>query len=63
MNDEKNDNVATPNDSSSETAEGRGGLAHPLHGGGKAEAEAAGVTDRSGPERFSAAPLFAVGWE
>jgi hypothetical protein len=35
-------------------------VARPLHGGGKAEAEAAGVTRAAGPERFSAAPFFAV---
>ena len=58
------------NDSSSETAEGGGGLAQPVPNGGAQEsrpesadapdAEAQAVTDRSRPERFSAAPLLAV---
>ena len=52
--------VQTPNDPSSETAEGLRSVARRLHGGGKAEAEAAGVTRAAAPERFSAAPLFAV---
>ena len=58
------------NDSSSETAEGGGGLAQPVPNGGAQEsrpesadapdAEAQAVTDRSRPERFSAAPLLAI---
>ena len=35
-------------------------MARPLHGGGKAEVEAADVTRAAAPERFSAAPLLAV---
>jgi hypothetical protein len=50
----------TPNDQSSETAEGGDWLARWLHGGGKAEAEAASVTARPRPEQFSAALLFGV---
>ena len=60
----------TPNDSSSETAEGGSGLAQPVPNGGAQEnrpesadapdAEAQAVTDRSRPERFSAAPLLGV---
>ena len=38
-------NLATPNDLK---LSDRGGTARPLHGGGKAAAEAAGVTCRSG---------------
>ena len=59
-----------PNDSSSETAEGGGGLAQPVPNGGAQgsqpeledapDAEAQAVTDRSRPERFSAAPLLGV---
>ena len=59
-----------PNDSSSETAEGGSGLAQPVPNGGAQisrpesegapDAEAQAVTDRSRPERFSAAPLLAV---
>ena len=61
---------ATANDSSSETAEGGSGLAQPVPTGGAHEhrpesdgapdAEAQAVTDRSRPERFSAAPLLGV---
>ena len=62
--------IKTANDSSSETAEGGGGLAQPVPHGGAHEnrpesadapdAEAQAVTDRSRPERFSAAPLLGV---
>ena len=61
---------ASPNDSSSETAEGGSGLAQPVPNGGAQnnrpesegapDAAAQAVTDRSRPERFSAAPLLAV---
>ena len=60
----------TANDSSSETAEGGSGLARRVPNGGTQERrpelesasdeEARAVTDRSRPERFSAAPLLAV---
>ena len=61
--------VKSPNDSSSATAEGGGGLAQPVPNGGAQEnrpesadapdAEAQAVTDRSRTERFAAAPLLA----
>ena len=60
----------TPNDQSSETAEGGSGLAQPVPNGGAQrnrpelegapDAAAQAVTDRSRPERFSAAPLLGV---
>ena len=60
----------TANDASSETAEGGSGLAQPVPNGGAQQsrpesesapdAEAQAVTDRSRPERFSAAPLLGV---
>jgi hypothetical protein len=50
----------TANDQSSETAEALRSVARPLHGGGKAEAEAGAVTRAAAPERFSAALLFAA---
>ena len=61
---------SSANDSSSETAEGGSGLAQPVPTGGAQEkrtesadapdVEAQAATDRSRPERFSAAPLLAV---
>ena len=60
--------VATPNDSSSATAEGGCGLAQPVPNGGAQEsqpesadapdAEAQAVTDCTRPEQFAAAPLL-----
>ena len=73
MNTENRKDVATPNDSSSETAEGGGGLAQPVPNGGAHEsrpesadapdAEAQAVTDRSRPEQLAAAPLLGVAGE
>ena len=71
MNDRKQmTGATTANDSSSETAEGGGGLARRVPTGGPhrelpesecaPDEEARAVTARSRPERFSAAPLLGV---
>ena len=54
MNDHKTKRVAAPNDPK---LSDRGGTARPLHGGGKAAAEAADVTCRSGSLQRMVRPL------